>query len=47
MRALHISGDVVVFMGTATIKLETSHKITSMYLYLSLEGGICFISIER
>ena len=28
--ALQISGAVAVFIGIATIKLETSHKITSM-----------------
>ena len=42
-----ISGHMAVTpMGAATMKLEASHKNTRMYWNLSLEGGICLISME-
>ena len=46
MIVLHISGAVAVFIGAATIKLDTSQRSTKIYRNLSLEGGICLISMD-
>ena len=43
---LHISGAVAVFIGAATIKLDASQRSTKIYRNLSLEGGICLISMD-
>ena len=43
---LHISGAVAVFIGAATIKLDASQRSTKIHRNISLEGGICLISMD-